>query len=224
MTTHVLIHGAGDSGASWDLVAKELRNRGDDVVAPDLPCDDESAGLAEYTAAVTEAVGRRNDVVVVAHSLGGFTAPLVCDRLPAGLLVLVAAMVPAPGERATDWWGNTGLAEAAREDRRRVGHDGSETAVYLHDVPDDVAAWAMEKERDQAEAPMLEPWPLEAWPDVPTRYLLCTEDRFFPAEWTRRMVEERLGVRPDEIESGHCPYLSRPAELAERLQRYAADT
>ena len=31
------------------LVEGELRRRGHDVVAPNLPCDDDSAGLPEYT-------------------------------------------------------------------------------------------------------------------------------------------------------------------------------
>ena len=67
---------------------------------------------------------------------------------------------------------------------------------------------------------MLEPWPLDAWPSVPTRYLLCRDDRVFPAEWTRGMVRARLGITADEIDGGHCPFLSRPKALAERLGAY----
>lgn len=44
---------------------------------------------------MVEAIGARDDVVVVAQSLGGFTAPLVADRIPARALVLVAGMIPA---------------------------------------------------------------------------------------------------------------------------------
>ncbi len=43
MSTFVLIHGAGDVGWYWHLVEAELRARGHDTVAPDLPADDESA-------------------------------------------------------------------------------------------------------------------------------------------------------------------------------------
>ena len=88
MATFAVIHGAGDVGSSWDLVAAELRERGHEVVAPDLPCEDESAGLAEYTQTVVDALGDSDDVVVVAHSLGGFTAPLVAAARPVELLVL----------------------------------------------------------------------------------------------------------------------------------------
>ncbi len=76
----------------------------------------------------------------------------------------------------------------------------------------------MARGRDQAAAPGSEPWPLDRWPDVPTRYLLCRDDRMFPAEWARRVARERLGAAPGEIAGGHCPALSRPRELADRLE------
>jgi pimeloyl-ACP methyl ester carboxylesterase len=221
LATYVLIHGAGDVAANWDAVSAELRSRGHDVVAVDLPAEDESAGLAEYTDTVVAAVGERDGLVVVGHSLGGFTAPLVCHRLPVDLLVLVAAMIPAPGETGDEWWSNSGLTDA-RRDLNGDWDDDDEIAVYLQDAPPDVAAAAIARGRDQAGAPLREPWPLDEWPDVPTRYLLCRDDRFLPAEWTRRHVRERLGITPDEIEGGHMPFVSRPKQLAERLETLRA--
>jgi pimeloyl-ACP methyl ester carboxylesterase len=217
VTSYVLIHGGGGSAWEWHLVAAELRERGHDAVAVDLPIEDESAGWSEYADAVVDAVADRTDLVVVAHSLGGFTGPLVCARVPVDLLVLVAGMIPSPGETGEEWWANTGWEEAARE---QDGHDGSPIAVFLHDVPPDLAAEALKRERSQAGTPMLQPWPLDAWPEVPTKYLLCRDDRMFPAAWTRRHVRERLGITPDEIDGGHAPYLSRPKELADRLEAY----
>src|SRR3954453_10715738 len=108
MATYVLLHGAGSDSWYWHLVAPRLEALGHDVVAVDLPCDDDSAGLAESAQTVVDAVGDRDEVILVAQSLGGFTAPLVCDRIRAVLLVLVAAMVPRPGESPGDWWANTG--------------------------------------------------------------------------------------------------------------------
>ena len=67
---------------------------------------------------------------------------------------------------------------------------------------------------------MEQPWPLAARPDVPTRFLLCRDDRFFPADFQRRVVRERLGVVPDEMDGGHLPALSRPIELVDRLEAY----
>jgi pimeloyl-ACP methyl ester carboxylesterase len=217
VATYVLIHGAGDSGATWDLVAAELRALGHDVVAPDLPGADEDAGLWESADAVVEAIGERGELVVVAHSLGAFFGPLVCARVPADLLVLVAGMIPAPGETANGWWSSSGY-------RAAPGVAFSDPmATYYHDVAPDLAAAALAAEREPSERAMREPWPLERWPDVPTRFLLCREDRMFPPDWMRELARARLGVEADEIDGGHCPYLSRPQQLAERLDRYRAE-
>ena len=216
MATFVLIHGAGDVGWYWHLVEAELRERGHDTVAPDLPCDDDSAGLPEYVDAVVQAIGDRTDLVVVAQSLGAFTAPLVCDRVPVKLLVLVAPMIPAPGEAPADYWVNTRYGEEVRE-----SYDDT-IELFYQDVPPELASEALKRGRGQSEARMGEASPLEAWPDVPTRVLLCRDDRLFPAGFIRRVARERLGITPDEIDGGHTPALSRPKELAERLQAYAA--
>jgi pimeloyl-ACP methyl ester carboxylesterase len=230
MATYVLIHGAASDSWYWHLVVPRLRVRGQGVVAPDLPSDDDSAGLSEYTDAVVEAIGDRagrDDLVVVAQSLGGFTAPLVCDRVPVRLMVLLAAMVPRPGEKPADWWANTGFEQARREQAEREGWAGGAERdpmlEYFHDVPPDVVAEAYARgERDQSGTPMEKPWPLAAWPDVPTRFLLCRDDRFFPAEFLRRVVRERLGITPDEMPGGHLPALAHPDELVERLEAYRA--
>lgn len=224
MSTYVLIHGAGDGGWYWQLVEAALHERGHDVVAPDLP-DDESSGLSEYADTVVEAIGDRKDLIVVGQSFGGFTAPLVADRLPVDVLVLVTGMIPSPGEAPEDWWANTGYAEAVREqaamDGGLTGNDDPYISFY-HDVPRELADEAMTRERTHPSgASMAPPWPLREWPKVPTRFVLCTEDRFFPPAFMRRLVRERLNITPDEITAGHCPALSRPVELAGILNGYA---
>ena len=214
MATFALVHGAGDVGWYWHLVAGDLRERGHDVVAPDLPCDDDSAGLSDYADTVVDAVGDRSDVVVVAQSAGAFPAPLVCERADVILLVLVAGLVPAPGEAGQDWWTNT------RYEPQGEG-TGDLIETFYHDVPPGLAAEAIARSREQSDTPAKEPWPLDAWPDVPTRFILCRQDRLLPADFLRRVVEERLGIEPDEIDAGHCVALSRPKELTERLDGYA---
>ena len=225
VSTFVLIHGGGDVGWYWNLVEAELRGLGHDVVAPDLPSEDDSAGLAEYADTVVAAVGDRKQLIVVGHSFGGFTAPLVADRLPVDVLVLVAGMVPSPGEAPGDWWENTGYGAAVREQAARdggvTGNDDPFVSFY-HDVPRALAEEALSKERGQSGTPMGSPWPLDKWPNVPTKYVVCTEDRFFPAEFLRRVVAERLNIVPDEIAGSHCVALSRPRELAAILAGYAA--
>jgi pimeloyl-ACP methyl ester carboxylesterase len=224
--TFVLIHGGGDVGWYWHLVEAELRSRGHDVVAPDLPGDDDSLTLDDYADAVVEAVGARRDLVVVGHSFGGFTAPLVAERVPVDMLVLVAGMIPSPGESPGEWWANTGFTEAVQEQAARDGGLTGNDDPYVsfcHDVPRSLAEEAMSKGRNHpSETAMVNPWPLAAWPDVPTRFVLCTEDRFFPADFLRRLARERLDITPDEISASHCVALSRPKELADILAGYAA--
>jgi pimeloyl-ACP methyl ester carboxylesterase len=217
VATSVLTHGAGDGGWYWNLVEKELRQRGHQVVAPDLPCDDDSAGLPEYARAVVDAIGDRSDLIVVGQSFGGFTAPLVADRVPVAMLILVAAMIPAPGEKPEDWFANTGYRPARRNDGEVRGRDP--LAAY-HDVPRAPAEETVRRQRSQSGTPGRSPFPLEAWPTVPTRFVLCTQDRTFPPDFMRRIVCERLGITPDEIAVGHCVALSRPKELADMLASY----
>jgi pimeloyl-ACP methyl ester carboxylesterase len=220
MATFALIHGAGDVGWYWHLVERELRQRGHDVVAPDLPCDDGTATLRDYAEVVVDAIGDRRNVVVVSQSYGAFTAPLVADRCSIDALVLVAGMVPAPGESPAEWWTNTHYGRAVEEQARRDGGltgNDDPFVVYYHDVPRALAEEAMSRERSESDAAYNSPWPLAAWPAVPTRFVVCTEDRCFPAAFLRRVVAERLGIVPDEIASGHCVALSHPDELARLL-------
>jgi pimeloyl-ACP methyl ester carboxylesterase len=208
MVTFALIHGGGSSAWDWHLVAPELHARGHQAVAVDLPTDDGSAGWWEYADAVAGAVAGHEHVVVVAHSLGGFTAPLVAARRPVEEIVLVAAMIPAAGERFDAWWTNAGWEESGLDD------------VFYHDIPGDLEAEAKRHTRDEKAKALNEPWPLDAWPDTPTRYLLCRDDRLFTPAFTRRHARERLGIEADEMDGGHYIALARPRELAERLDGY----
>ncbi|KOU09353.1 alpha/beta hydrolase [Streptomyces sp. NRRL F-5755] len=217
--SYVIIPGAGGVPWDWHLVEDELRRHGHDVVAVDLPNDDPSAGLAEYADAVVRAAAGRTDIVLVAHSLGGFTAPLVCERIPVARMVLVAAMLPAPGESPGDWWQNTGHSAVMAERERLDGGPPDESVLFHHDVPPELAAESVARGRAQADGPFGRPWPLPHWPQVPTSFLLCRDDRLFPAAWLRGLVRERLGIEPEEMDGGHCAFLSRPRELAERVMR-----
>ncbi|WP_407360706.1 alpha/beta fold hydrolase [Microbacterium sp. LBN7] len=225
MTTFALIHGGGDVGWSWHLVAAALAARGHDVVAPDLPADDDALTLEDYADAVVAAVGDRRDVVVVGHSFGGFTAPIVAARLPADALVLLAGMIPTPGEPPEDWWEASGYGLAVGEQSARdgglTGNDDPYVSFY-HDVPRELADAALSRERAHpSAAAMAAPWPLAEWPDVPTRFIVCADDRFFPADFLRDLARRRLGILADEVPGGHCAMLSRPEEIAELLVSYA---
>jgi pimeloyl-ACP methyl ester carboxylesterase len=231
MSTFVLIPGAADKDTwYWHLLEPELRALGHHTVAIDLPADDDRAGLAEYADAVVDQVteagaASADELVVVAQSMGGFTAPLVVGRLPVRMIVLLAAMTPAPGESPGEWWGNTGQPEAARAaaiaDGRDPDADFDPVVTFLHDLGPELVEESADHVRDQSGTPFEKRWPLDAWPDVPTRFLLCRHDRLFPPDLQRRVVRERLGITPDEMDGGHLPALHSPKELAARLAAYA---
>ncbi|MGY2128561.1 alpha/beta fold hydrolase [Blastococcus sp. SYSU DS0617] len=214
MTTFVLVPGAGGNASYWRLLVPELERRGHRALAVGLPAADPDAGLAAYSTAVVGTVrtalgGSPDPVVLVGQSMGGLTAPLVCDRLPVRLLVLLNAMVPSPGETGGAWWTNTGHADP-----------GDPTEAFFADVPADVAAAVQAEPFEQADRPFADPWPLDRWPDVPTRVLAGRDDRFFPLDFQRRIARDRLGLTVDELPGGHLVALSRPAELADRLVSY----
>lgn len=140
------------------------------------------------------------------------------------LLVLVNAMIPAPGETAGEWWDATGQGEAhaalaASEGRPVVADDV--VGDFFHDVPADVVAEALGMDGPgQTATPFSSPPPVTSWPPVRTRVLVARDDRFFPAGFQRRVAEERLGITPDEMPGGHMVALSQPEELADRLVAY----
>lgn len=219
MATFVCIHGAGGRGSDWRLVADALAARGHEAVLPDLPCED-PVGLSAYADAVVAAIGdRRDDLVLVAHSLGGLTAPVVAERLPVEAMVFVTAMVALPGERGGEWWGNTGHGDAYAA--QGLPDDTDET-VFLHDVPPEALA-ATDPPRDQTGEVLDDPSPIDRWPDVATTFLVCRDDRFFPAAWMTDLVRRRLGIEPVVVPGGHCPYLSQPVTLADALDRAWTD-
>ena len=227
MTTFLLIPGAG--GSSWDfhLLVPILTERGHTAIAADLPATDPHAGLAEYTEAAITALGEHRadpGLVVLGESLGGFTAPLVAAAVSATLLVLLNPMVPRPGETAGDWWGNTGQAKARLDKAERDGRDPEFDirADFFHDIPAEITEEALATGAPQADGPFGDPWPLPAWPDIPTKVVLGRDDRFFPIEFQRRVVTERLGLTIDDIPGGHLAAISHPVELADQLERYLA--
>lgn len=219
VTEYVFISGAGTDSWYWHRLASELRSRGHRVATPDLPCDDDAAGLPEYAETVAAAISDHTDTVLVAHSFGGFTAPLVCQRVPVRRLVLLSAMIPRPGEAPGEWWANTGYEHARRRQDECDGrHPDDEDALFFHDVPPGLVAQARKHSRRQSATPFTEPWPLPTWPATPTTFLLCRHDRFLPAAFMRRIVAERLGVVPNEIDGGHMIALARPRQLADQLE------
>jgi hypothetical protein len=219
MPRFVLIPGAGGAGWYWHRVVALLEDAGAEAVAVDLPADDESAGLPEYAAVVVDAIGDGDAPVLVAQSLGGFTAPLVCAQTPVAALVLVNAMIPVPGETAAQWGDNVGSSEA----RQRAADAGGYTrefdleTYFFHDVPNDLVAAGEPYQHEETDAAFQSVCDFAAWPGVAIRVLVGADDRLFPADFQRRIARDRLGVEADVLPGGHLIALSDPAAVAHYL-------
>jgi pimeloyl-ACP methyl ester carboxylesterase len=225
MASFALVPGAGGMAWYWHRVVPLIRAAGHEPIAVELPGDDRHAGLAVYAGIVIRAIAERDDVVLVAQSLAGFTAPLVCARTPVRMVVLVNAMIPKPGETAGAWWNATGAVEA-RERAAASGGYATEFDVetyFLHDAPKEVLHAGPEQPREEAETVFGEPCRFERWPDVPIHVLAGRDDRFFPIEFQRRVARDRLGKEVDEITGGHLVALSNAEGLTQRLIAYESD-
>jgi pimeloyl-ACP methyl ester carboxylesterase len=227
VATIALVHGAWHGAWCWDRLVPELQARGHSGVAVDLPTEDPDAGLTRYAELVDAALGDADDVVVVGHSLGGGTIPIVATLRPVRHLVFLCALIPEPGKSVTDRYaeedvfvpgfaGNT----ATREDGASYWPDAEDAArCFYHDCTGEDAAWAIGRLRAQSAAPRTEPWSLDRLPDVERTSILCRDERCLRPEWSRRMSAEQLDVEPVEVDGGHSPFLSRPRELAAVIAR-----
>ncbi len=218
VTTFVLVPGAGGGASYWHRVVPLLRAAGHEAIAVDLPSADPGAGLAEYAQIVSAAIGERANVTLVAMSLAGFTAPLVAASTPLTSIVFVNAMIPLPGEKAADWWDNTGAADARIAAAKEYGYstEFDLDTYFLHDVPPEILATS---EPPAAEADIVfgSVCDFETWPTIPLKVVAGKDDRFFPFEFQRRMATERLGIAADALPGGHLIALSQPETLSRYL-------
>ena len=232
MATFGLVHGAWHGSWCWEPLVGEIEALGHLAVAPDLPSDDPEASLSDYAATVADSLeGAGGDVLVVGHSLGGLTIALVPELRPVAALVFLAAFVPRPGMSAQEEFeaGAFQISEgfdAGRtiDERGRSSLDPEKAAEALfHDLDPEAAQAAASKLRPQGQLTQQEPHPLETWPDVPSFFIHCTQDRSHTREFDEAHAREQLGVGLLEIDSGHSPFLSAPKELAAMLDRIAGD-
>jgi pimeloyl-ACP methyl ester carboxylesterase len=219
MTVFGLVHGAWHGAWTWERLAPELEVRGHHPVAIELPGDEVDKGLADYARTVADALGDADDVVLVGHSLGGLTVPLVPALRPVARIVLVAALIPRPGQSLIDQLRgeDRGILQPAGrstdDDKRTAWTDPVLAIETLYQDADPIdAAAAFARLRPQAAKPQVEPTPLKAWPDVPTEYIVCAQDRMVDPDYQRRQP-----FAQHTLSSGHSPMLSQPSELARLL-------
>jgi pimeloyl-ACP methyl ester carboxylesterase len=227
VTTFGLVHGAWHGGWCWDRVAPELVAAGHAVVAVDLPCDDVSAGCADYAEVVLSALdGADDDVVLVAHSAGGLTIPLVAAARPVARMVFVSALLPVPGVRFVEQSADehvlldgyeAGVERDENGCRRWFDPEVAARRMYNGCTADE-AAWAFARLRPQASTIYTEPSPMRAWPDAPVVDVRGRVDGIVSPAWAADAVPTRLGVESIVIDgAGHSSPLSHPRELARIL-------
>jgi pimeloyl-ACP methyl ester carboxylesterase len=224
VATFTLVHGAWHGAWCWDRLIPELRARGHEAVAMDLPIDQPSRGLTDY-AKVVEAALSDGDTILVGHSLGATVIPLVAAARPVQRLVFLCPVLRRPGRSlaaqsdmdsdVTSW--DLGGGRDFFDDESSAWQPQAAIAAFYQDCDEETANWAASRLRRQYWAYWEEPNPLAAWPPSEYQAVICREDRLVGLEWARRTLPAELGVTPMELPGGHSPFLSRPAELADLL-------
>ncbi|MCU1620700.1 MAG: putative Hydrolase, alpha/beta fold family protein [Modestobacter sp.] len=227
MTTFALMHGGQHGGWCWELLTPELEAAGFGVVAPDMPIDDPAAGAAEWAGAVAAALdGVSDDVVAVAHSMGGLALPVLASLRPVRHMVFLGAMVPVPGQAFLEYLGTAEgqtaismpMDDSEPDELGRGAFSWNRSRTYFYpDVPEPLARRAWERLRANALTVFTETCPIDTWPDVPATSVVMTEDAAVPPAWARAVSAGRLGSELVEFPGGHSPFLSRPQELAQVL-------
>ncbi|MFQ6397229.1 alpha/beta fold hydrolase [Nocardia sp. KC 131] len=213
----VLIPGAGGVGWYWSRVAAGLTDAGHRAIPVDLPGDDEGSGLAEYRDIVLEHAVDGD--VIVAQSLGAFTAGPVCEQITPSALVFVNAMIPMSGETAGQWWDHVGSIDARNSaaDANGYSREFDLETYFLHDIRPEIALEGEPYQRPESDRVFAEPCPFGAWPQAPIHVLAGADDRFFPVALQQRVARERLGLEADIVPGGHLVALSNPGGVVDYL-------
>lgn len=227
MTTFVLVHGGSHGSWCWDKVRPLLEEQGFAVVTPDLPMDDAGRGASEWAEIVVDELSAvTDDVILVGHSLSGLALPVIATRRPVARMIFLGAMVPLPGTSYYEYLATpegTGAVtmpfdRVVLDDRgRTIVPEPLAREVFYADCSEPDIAQALDRLVPSAPAAFLEPCPISTWPEVPSSYVLMTDDRAVSPDWSRRVCQERLGITPLEMPGSHSPFLSRPEELVEVL-------
>jgi pimeloyl-ACP methyl ester carboxylesterase len=220
MSLFCLVHGSTQNSTGWDLLVVELEKRGHEVVRMNLPADEPDAGGTRYAELIAQAIpAHRDDALVVAHSASGLFLPLVPAERRVRRIVFLAAIIPQIGKTFRDQISeNKDMFNPEWVGKDPTKDHPAARDFLFHDCSPEVSNWALTTLRLMfARQAMLEVCPLNSWPDVPSSYIVCSDDRTVRPDWCRRAARERLGVTPFELPGGHCPHVSRPGKLAEML-------
>jgi pimeloyl-ACP methyl ester carboxylesterase len=226
----VFVHGAcvRDGAWWWHRTAALLSERGVSSVAPPLPSCGEGGGspagaggpgLPEDVAAVRKALQDGDELtIVVAHSYGG----IVTAEAAAGVgsvrhLVLVSSYLPEVGQGLSDF------GDATPAPFLDIDPDTGTFGVrpeflgqtFLQDCDVETQVRAADRLVRQSVQVTTQPVGAAAWHQVPSTYLVCAQDQGTPASRQREFARRAGSVV--ELETGHHPFLSQPAAVADLL-------
>ena len=236
----VLVHGAFSGAWVWGPLIERLKAAGHSAEAFDLPgSGDDHTPANEVTLdacadRLCEVLASSSDSAIVAcHSMGGVVANQGAARCPdrVGALVYVTAFVPKNGQSLLDL---AKLPEGADDQvQANITIEGdppvatlpaasSRQAVY-GSCTDQVAVWAIARQRPQPVAPFATPVSI---PDgvldgINRYYVICNRDRAIPLALQWRMVAENVCADVVKLDTDHTPQLSTTDELAKALDRFA---
>jgi pimeloyl-ACP methyl ester carboxylesterase len=226
MSIFCLVNGSTQNPLCWQLLIPELEKHGHRTITPSLPVDQPAAAGIRYAEVIARALAdvSGDDIVLVGHSASGMFIPLVPDLRPVSRLVYLAALIPQPGASIRDQLAadpdmlNPEWLAMFRAGRDPSTDDQMAIEFLFHDCPPEAVKLGLETRLSMyAEGALVEIFPLAALPEVPSTYIVCADDRTITPAWSRRTAGKRLGVEAIELPGGHCPYLSRPRQLAEVL-------
>ncbi|TDP91117.1 pimeloyl-ACP methyl ester carboxylesterase [Labedaea rhizosphaerae] len=194
------------------------------TVAVELPSCGTSAPLGDLAADV-RAVRAVLDAdpgeptVLVGHSYGGVVITAAGEHPSVTRLVYVSSMLPDAGESLAGLAGpGPGWVQPDADGLLAMRPDLTEDQIrhhFLADCAPEFAAAAIERLARQNPLALTQPAPSAAWRTVPSRYVVCSEDRATPPQRQRWFAERAAEVV--ELACGHHPFLSRPGDLADAI-------
>ena len=208
------MHGGWGGAWSWRDVGKELTRREIPWTALDLPSSTHGAHpntyLADDAREVVEVAKLDGPVVLVGHSYGGAVITEAADQIPnLERLVYIAALVPALGQSATEAKSEVEImTPSRRRDRASMATSLCSNPVLAHvalyqDCKEKVAAWAVSQLTPQTVASFRSPRS-SFDVDVPSRYILCTNDNAIDP--TLQKVMSQRCTEVVTLESDHSPF------------------
>ena len=218
----VFVHGAcvRDGSWWWHPTAELLAEHGISSVAPALPSCGETGvsglGLADDVEAVRRVLTASDEpTVVVAHSYGGIvTAEAAADAASVRHLLLVSSYLPEIGESLSSFGADGPPAPFLDVDPEAATFTVRPELLaetFLEDCDAAMQQQAADRLARQSLQVLGQPVRSAAWKSVPTTYLVCAQDRGTPADRQRLFATKADNVV--EIDAGHHPFLSRPADV-----------